>query len=137
MTTTEPVSRLKIAGRKHAWLVFLVLSASTRLPFLEADHPLEVEGTNAPLLDAYWYLTRPLAVAEGRDYAVNPPHDRPLHNALALPVLVPLGVSHATIALVGVLPECAGVRGRTPERLCAGVAGPHGKTGLRVYRPVG
>lgn len=87
-------------------LVVLVALAA-RLPALEADPPLEVEETNAPLLDAYWYLVQPMRLA-GLGVAAAErapaPYDRPLHTALAAPVLAATGARSWAPALVGVVP---------------------------------
>jgi len=82
----------------------LVTALAARLPNLEADLPLAVERTNAPLLDAYWYLVAHLTAAGHAEAPDHPAYDRPLHTLVATPILWALGPTRTAAGLVGVVP---------------------------------
>ncbi|MBI3725272.1 glycosyltransferase family 39 protein, partial [bacterium] len=85
----------------------LVIAGALRLARCERDVPRDIEYTNAPSEDAFWYLEEAFTRADGSGFEPLEPYDRPVWTALARAWFAVFGASfesaHALAATLGTL----------------------------------
>jgi hypothetical protein len=84
-----------------ALLAILGLGLVLRLAAIGNDAPADVERTNAPAQDAFWYLEAALAPADGSALEPLVSYDRPLWTAIARPWFAAFGTSVASAHALG------------------------------------
>ncbi len=90
--------------REHwALLAILALAAVLRLGQLGSDVPFSAEGTQAPVLDAFWYLEAAAGPAEGSVPRFEVYYDLPVWSSLGRVWFAVFGVSLASAQALGAI----------------------------------